>query len=448
MSKHKTKAKRQYKKVERVTPEQAKRTPVEHTPPEDMGHDIIRKERYTTKEFAAKEWQNMWSKVWNMGGLERDIPEEGDYFCHELGPESIFFVRQKNGSVKAFNNVCPHRGNRIVTPGMETAESFKCSYHGWEFGLNGKFKNMPDAEIFPQGAPCKGLYELPCAVWCGFLFFNLDPGAGPFEDYINPLTEHLEPYHFERMVLTRDLTVEWDCNWKTSVDAFNETYHVSATHPQLLWYMNEMDVQIDCYERHSRYLVPFGMLSPHLDGAPEIPPPLKSMLSDAGLDPASFSGPIDGIRKTVQQYLRENSAAQGKDFSEMNDDQLTDDYNYLLFPNLTFNTHADHLMLFRHRPNFDDPNKMFFDIWVFELIPDEKERPEFRPRHKQYKHGEKSLGMVIDQDGSNLPKIQAGMNSAAYKGLWLGDLEVRIRHFHKTLSTYIYGPDGKGPNDI
>ncbi|MFK8017171.1 MAG: SRPBCC family protein, partial [Gammaproteobacteria bacterium] len=99
--------------------------------------------------------------------------------------------------------------------------------------------------------------------------------------------------------------------------------------------------------------------------------------------------------------------------------------------------HADHLMLFRHRPHPTDPNKMFFDTWTLEYIVDEDEIPEYRPRHKHYKSGEKYLGMVIDQDGGNLPRVQQGMNSAAYDGLWLGDLEVRLRHFHQTLTAYL-----------
>ena len=269
------------------------------------------------------------------------------------------------------------------------------------------------------------------------VFFSLNKKVMPFEEYIEPLKGHFEPYHFERMTMTRDVTVEWDCNWKASVDAFNETYHVSATHPQLKWYLNDMDVQIDCYERHSRYLVPFGMTSPSIDQIPEIPPPLKFMLNEVGLDPASYEGPVDKIRDVVQKHARKYAKEKGFDYSDLNDDQLTDDYNYLVFPNLTFNTHADHLMLFRHRPHPTDPNKMFFDSWTLEYIVDDEELPEFRPRHKHYRANEKSLGMVIDQDGANLPKVQQGMQSAAYKGLWLGDLEVRIRHFHKTLDDYI-----------
>ena len=426
-----------YKPVERVEAPTDTGTPVEHVPLPELGYEKIAKERYTSEDFMDREWRGMWSKVWLLGALERDLEEPGDYVCTDIGRESVILARQKNGDVKAFFNVCMHRGNRLVDEGMDNAESFKCSYHGWEYALSGRFKNIPNQELFPQGAPCAGLVELPCAVWNNFVWFSLDKDVMPFDEYMAPLKEHFEPYHFERMVLTRDVTMEWHCNWKTSVDAFNETYHVAATHPQLLWYLNEMDVQIDCYDRHSRYLVPFGMTSPRIDRIPEIPPPLKFMLTEAGLDPASYQGPVDGIRKTVQRHLRENAAAEGRDYSALNDDQLTDDYNYLVFPNLTFNTHADHLMLFRHRPHPTDPNRMYFDIWMLEYIVDPEEIPDERPRHRFYQYGEKSLGMVIDQDGANLPKVQQGMQSAAFDGLWLGDLEVRIRHFHKTLDDYI-----------
>jgi len=279
---------KQYKQVRRVKKASKSGTPVDHVPLPELGYERIPKERYTSTDYMEQEWQSMWTKVWLLGALERDLEEPGDYVCVEIGRESVILVRQARGKVKAFYNVCPHRGNRLVDQGMENVESFKCSYHGWEYALSGRFKNIPNQELFPQGAPCAGLSELPCAVWNNFVFFSLDKKVEPFEDYIAPLAGHFEPYHFDRMTLTRDVTMEWECNWKTSVDAFNETYHVAATHPQLKWYLNEMDVQIDCYDRHSRYLVPFGMTSPSIDRIPDIPPPLKFMLTEAGLDPASY----------------------------------------------------------------------------------------------------------------------------------------------------------------
>jgi hypothetical protein len=85
---------------------------------------------------------------------------------------------------------------------------------------------------------------------------------------------------------------------------------------------------------------------------------------------------------------------------------------------------------------------MYYDIWTFELVPDGKEWPE-RPRHQLFKYGDKSIGLVLDQDAQNLPGVQAGMHSDGFAGLWLGKQELRIRHFHRVIDDYVYGPGGK-----
>ena len=146
---------------------------------------------------------------------------------------------------------------------------------------------------------------------------------------------------------------------------------------------------------------------------------------------------MNGIREAVQKQKRATQEELGKDFSELHDDQLTDDYNYLVFPGVTFNTHSDDLMLYRHRPHPSDPNKCLFDVWMFELIPEGEEWPEL-PKHDFRPEGStRSLGLVIDQDAANLASVQAGMNSAGYPGLWLSDQEIRLRHFHKTITDFI-----------
>jgi phenylpropionate dioxygenase-like ring-hydroxylating dioxygenase large terminal subunit len=357
----------------------------------------------------------------------------------------VLIVRQKDGGVRAFYNVCLHRGNRLRPAGISSADSFKCQYHHWEYDLDGSFLRIPDLDTFPQGAPpCRGLSEIPCDTWGSFVWFSLNPGVEPLREFLDPMPQHLDPYNFHRMALTRDVTVEWDCNWKTSVDAFNESYHVQGIHPQLLYYLHDLDIQIDCYERHNRYLIPFGTVSPRVRKPPTIPDPIKVIMKGAGIDPADYDEPLAQIRRDVQKHKRRHGAGQGKDYSRLNDDQLTDDYHYLIFPNVTLNVHADDLMLFRQRPHPTDPNRMLYDVWTFELVPDGEEPPR-RPRHQTFRHGDKSIGLVLDQDAQNLPGVQAGMNSDAFKGLWIGSQELRIRHFHKVIDDYVYGPGKKPP---
>lgn len=404
----------------------------------DFGTAMIPKEKYTCPAFMEREWAALWTKVWLLACREDAIPEPGDYYVHDVGRESILVVRQQDDTVRAFYNVCQHRGNRVAPPGLgHTDDTLKCGYHHWEYDLSGRISRIPDIETFPQGAPCHGLVELACDSWGSFVWFTMNPEPEPLLEYLQPLPDQLDRYHFERMIMTRDWTVEWDCNWKTSVDAFNESYHVQGIHPQLLYYLDDYKVRIDCFGRHSRYIVPFATVSHRVGETTEIPPLIKLIMRDADMDPADFDGRVEDVRRAVQHWKREHGPEAGLDYSELEDDQLTDDYNYLIFPNVTLNTHADDLMLFRHRPHPTDPNRMYFDLQNFRLLKSDEEPPRRRPRHRHFKHGEKSLGLVLDQDAANLPRVQAGMHSTAFEGLWLGKQETRIRHFHKVIADYL-----------
>ena len=163
------------------------------------------------------------------------------------------------------------------------------------------------------------------------------------------------------------------------------------------------------------------------------------MLSEVGLNPSDFDGrPLD-VRRAIQQAKRAKENAVIFPYRELNDDQLSDDYHYMIFPNVTMNIYAESMMLFRSRPHPSDPNRMFFDLMNFAHLPDDADLAP--PEHKTYQHGQYSLGLVLDQDAYNLPGVQAGMNSESYDGLYIGDQELRIRHFHKTLMDYV-DPDG------
>ncbi|TDJ39402.1 MAG: aromatic ring-hydroxylating dioxygenase subunit alpha [Gammaproteobacteria bacterium] len=428
-----------YRNVERFADPQTSKTPAQKEPDPQLGSDFIPKERYTSKEFAAQEWDRLWTKVWNMGCWEGDLRNPGDYVVTQLGSESIVLTRDEQGGVNAFYNVCSHRGNRVAYGEKGNTRSFRCSYHLWEYDLQGRLINVPDEETFPIGAPCEKLSirKLPCDTWGGWVWFSLNQNVEPLEDFLGMIIEHLDPYHFDRMTLVNDVTVLWECNWKAAVDAFNESYHVAGTHPQLMSMLEDYDVQIDCYDKHSRYLIPFATVSSHWEDGSMLTEAMRSYVSIYGFDLDAHKGDGLDIRRALQQHVRQSSNAMGYDFSDLNDDQLSDDYHYMIFPNITLNIHCNSVMLFRQRPHESDPNKMYFDLQNYTLMPEGESAPE-RPAHRAFKHGEESLGEVLDQDASNLPMIQAGMNSAGYRGLWISNQELRIRHFHKTIDDYLH----------
>ena len=92
--------------------------------------DTITAERYISKEYMRLENVNLWPRVWHLGGMVAELEEEGDFVRHNLGKESVIMVRQADGSIKAFYNSCPHRGNRLVLGDVGGSDRITCAYHG------------------------------------------------------------------------------------------------------------------------------------------------------------------------------------------------------------------------------------------------------------------------------------------------------------------------------
>src|SRR4051812_19319623 len=97
---------------------------------------VLEGERYTSPAFMAAEWENVWTKSWLITVRADDIPEAGDYMLEEIGRESILIVRQDDGGVRAFYNVCQHRGNRLVLEPEGSMPAFTCPYHSWRFEID------------------------------------------------------------------------------------------------------------------------------------------------------------------------------------------------------------------------------------------------------------------------------------------------------------------------
>jgi hypothetical protein len=179
--------------------------------------------------------------------------------------------------------------------------------------------------------------------------------------------------------------------------------------------------------------VPFGVASPNARDRETVNDLLKSMLSEAGLDPARYTGSASAVRETIQRTLRQRSDF---DLSALSDDQLSDNHQYYVFPNLTLNVYATKHMLLRHRPHPTDPNRMLLDQQQYVRVARGSQQAK-RPKPEKFAYGKGSLGFVTDQDTFNLVRVQRGMRVSGFAGLRLGANEGRIRHMHHTIDEYL-----------
>ncbi len=434
-----------------------KMTPLEKAPEPDLGTEMIPVERYIDPAVMKQEMDKLWSKTWLLAGPACDVAEPGDYFVFEVGRESIIVSRAEDGELYGFFNVCRHRANQLKPEGCGHSSSFVCGFHKWEWNLDGSLKDVPEADDFPQGTPAEELGLVPVKVdtWGGFVWANMDLVAEPLMDYLGEIPAHLDAYEFEKMVLVYDETIEWDCNWKTSVDIFSETYHVRGVHPESEWVSDDIEVQVDLYGAHSRFIAPMYVPSVRVREGDALNPGLVEYLKSEGFPADDYKGGVSTLRRDVAAFKREQSKETGLDFSKLHDDQLTADFHYNIFPNVTFNLFGEQMWMFRHRPHPTDPDKMYFDRMVFNRVPEgeagantaagavdmflelDEGNVEGRPEHQFYKYGERSSGLLLDQDASCLAGVQKGLHSKGCKGLWISHHERRIRNFHKTWETYL-----------
>jgi phenylpropionate dioxygenase-like ring-hydroxylating dioxygenase large terminal subunit len=402
---------------------------------------LIPKERYTSEDWLRAEIRDLWPRVWLHAGLLSDLREPGSYFTFEIGVESILVVRQESG-VRAFHNVCRHRGRRLREPGSGRAKAFQCPYHGWTWSTDGRLLSVPDLETFPQGVPPDqfGLVEVHCTAWAGFVWVCLDRDPPSLAEYLGPVAPFIEAYHLESYAPVEDLSVDLACNWKVAVDAFNESYHLRHVHPAILGIVDDVRSHGEVLGRHSRLVVPFYQPSSRLPDRSTVSDTLKWLATEAGLSATDAAGPASEIRGRVQRSIRDRQAAGELDTGDLSDDQLVENNHFHVFPNLQLDAYALKLMLLRHRPHPTDPGRMILDQQWFQRVPEGAPRPP-RPGHSEFAFGKGSLGTNSDQDTFNLIRVQQGMQSSGLDGLVLGNQEICLQHMHDVLSKYIR-PEG------
>ncbi len=418
--------------------------------------DPITGDRYYSKDFARREWDRMWTKVWHVAGREAQIPEPGDWMTHHFGRESIVVIRQTDGSVRAFYNTCQHRGNRLVWA-EDGHGQLTCSYHGWVYAADGVLSKAQDPDDFEGGSPCGrvSLRQVKCASWGGFVWYTMDPEAGSLDEFLDPIPDLLERRDLHDMVRVVWRTISVDANWKFASDNFNESYHLPTVHPELATTTDEdyKNTVFESYPSGHNRMIEQGQPSMRAPKPNEVEAPFGDMLREWDLDPAEFAGRARDGRLALQRQRRALGPQRGfSHYARYADDELTDFFHHTLFPNVTLTATAEGTHFFRTEPDPHDPEKCTFDYWFMaprvegqdEVMTIVGPRPLKEAPHEFVEYGsgaviEDMMDSFLIQDLSVAVGQQAGFHSRGYRDAILSGQESRVRRFHEVLNDYLEG---------
>ena len=207
-------------------------------PPENWNRSGLPGWTYASEELFALEQDVLFRRHWMLACHINDLPEAGRYIGFDIGTERALILRGKDRVIRAFHNLCRHRGSRVVKGSAgQCKQALTCPFHGWTYNLDGTLKSALQPRSFPPLDPVEwGLKPIEMDIWHGFVFIRFQPGPQP------PLSRLLA--RFDNLVTPHGLAdmirvdgefvfAEADVNWKSMRDVDNEGYHVPKAHPSL-----------------------------------------------------------------------------------------------------------------------------------------------------------------------------------------------------------------------
>lgn len=374
-----------------------------------LGHEPLPLESYHSQEWFELERDRVFTKTWLMLGRVEEIPKTGDFMVRtiEIAKASVIVTRAADGVVRAFHNVCAHRGSVLQrTDGCGHARRIVCPYHSWSYDMTGKLTGVPAEEKFQNFDKAdNGLTPIACDVWEGFIFINLDPT--PRET----LREHmgelygLYPGFFDGFEPVGGHSAVVKCNWKALLDAFMETYHFASIHTRTLPDMAGRVIGARLYDRHR--VMATGMNPEH---APT-PAELLAFKHGAGINSAAGS-----TKQRPPGLNPQNFPTWQSDIT-------------VLFPNVDLQIIGDFVLAMWFWPV--DRNTTRFMCRYYTA-------PPANAGAKLTSHYLTCLLRdVFREDLHNIEYVQAGIESGAKTHMVIQDNEVGLRHAHAVLAREI-----------
>jgi phenylpropionate dioxygenase-like ring-hydroxylating dioxygenase large terminal subunit len=423
-------------------------------------------EAYISEEYARRERDRLWRKVWLQAGRVEEIPEVGNFLTYDILDDSIVVVRTAPDKISAYYNVCPHRGRRLIdTPkGARNAcgkkRQFVCGFHGFRYNLDGECVHVLQKEdwngaLTPQRTH---LGEVKADTWGGWVWINMDPKCEPLRDYLEPAASILEPFELQNMRYRWRRWVVFDCNWKVAMEAFDETYHVPATHPEFTkfgdfrgWARAQgkhsnigYDAPKDLDENQAKLRLGIG--DPRLSTAEmqvytweHVKTNTTQTLVDAAVrlaDELPEGTPADKVLKHWLDSARRDDAARGVLWPTIDPQHVgSSGTAWQIFPNFQIGHALNNALCYGARPFGYDPDKCIFEAVTYELYPQGQE-PKTEWLYTPV--DDEAWLSVLPQDFSNMAAVQQGMKSAGFRGTLPNPYRERsVANLHRNLAHYM-----------
>ncbi|WP_106400928.1 aromatic ring-hydroxylating oxygenase subunit alpha [Actinocorallia populi] len=424
-------------------------------------------EAYISEEYARAERDRLWRKVWQQVGRVEEIPEVGDFLTYEILDDSLIIVRTAPEEIRAYYNVCSHRGRRLVdTPpgardGRGSGRQFVCGFHGWRYNLEGQCTHVPEREDW-QGRLSDEkirLGEVKTATWGGWIWINMDPECEPLLDYLGPAAVLLAPFQLERFRYRWRRWLVFDCNWKVALEAFNETYHVPYTHPEFIpfgAFLGWSRVQ----GRHSNigYDAPKGQEGDQ--GKLRIGGGTDARVSTAEMQNFIWENAntnttetlVEVANRLVQELpegtpptevarywletARREDAERGVVWPTIDPAAVAASGTaWQIFPNFQIGHGQNNMLCYSARPHGYDPGKCVFEVAVYQLYP-QGEAPATEWLHTP--PDDPAWRTVLPQDFSNMAAVQQGMKTRGFTGTKPNPYRERaVANLHRNLAEYM-----------
>ncbi|MDP9340365.1 MAG: Rieske 2Fe-2S domain-containing protein [Acidobacteriota bacterium] len=319
-----------------------------------------------------------------VNGAKRTIADPESFFTAEVAGEPIIVVRDKQGTLRAFSNVCRHRAGPIAL-GSGCKNVLRCQYHGWTYTLDGRLIGTPDVdgvEFFDRSN--MGMVPVRVETWEQFIFVNFDAQAEPLAGYLGKIPEQAQGFQFEGLQFAERRDYVINCNWKVYVDNYLEGYHIPIAHPGLMREIDYAQYRTDTYRYYSQQFAP-----------------IRAMKADDST--ARAYAPGSGLQQAAYFWV---------------------------FPNLMLNIYPDNISTNLIVPLSHDKTLTIFE-WFFHDVADSKVQ-------ERIQRAIAFSDEVQQEDIGLCENVQKGLRSSTYdRGRYSVKRENGVHHFHMLLGEFL-----------